>query len=424
MTGAISLSGLSRARYLGDYLAPPGAARVPAVVLGDLTLIRPHGMVGIPVVAVVEDPADVALSSRYVRGSALVPGFGGEDTAASVAVLREVGARLRDAFETRIPLVYGSDKHVEMLLRHGAELSEYYLFTTCAEQVARALHDKEQFYSMAEAKGIRVPRTRRRGGGLAELREPLLVKPRRKTSWAEMQRSLFGGAAKARAFPTRRDLLDHPAFRRFEDELVVQEHIEGDTSALLSFHGFADARGRILASFCGRKVRTFPRVAGESAFIELVVDPALQAAGEDAARRLGLRGPFKIDLLREARTGDLYVLEVNARFNLWCYLGAVHGVNLPVVAYDHHLYGRADGAERPYSPDTRWVDLYRDYKSFREMARAGETTLGEWLSSLATSRKVYDTFAWRDPGPAVVWALREGRRWGVGAVRHRLGHPR
>ena len=403
-------------------------APLPAVVLGDLTLIRPHGMAGIPVVAVVEDPRDVALRSRYVQGSCLIPGFGGAKTGASTAALLELGARLRDLLGQRVPLVYGSDKHVEMLFEHRRALSEYYLFTTCSDELGPKLFDKERFYEVAEAAGIRVPRTRRPGlggEGLSELREPVLVKPRRKTNWAEMQRCLFEGTAKARAFATKKALVEHPGFRRFEEDLIVQEHIEGDTTALVSFHGFASETGRILGSFCGRKVRTWPKIAGESSFIELSVDPEVRAAGEDAAARLGLRGPFKIDLLREAGTGKLYVLEVNARFNLWWYLGAVHGVNLAAIAYDYHLFGLGDTAPAEVTPRFRWVDLYRDYKAFQEMARGGEASLGGWLSSLARSRKVYDTFAWRDPEPAVWWALDAAkRRWRVGEVRDRLGHPR
>src|SRR6188474_2813924 len=42
--------------------------QVPAVVLGDLTLVRPVGWAGIPVVAVSPQPDDVAFRSRYVDG--------------------------------------------------------------------------------------------------------------------------------------------------------------------------------------------------------------------------------------------------------------------------------------------------------------------------------------------------------------------
>lgn len=421
----ISIEGVTEARGLKGLFSPPGGQWVPAVVLGDLTLIRPHGMAGIPVVAAVEDPRDVALRSRFVRGSCVVPGFGEGRTEASVEVLLRLGERLRREIGCRSPLVYGSDKHVEMLIEHGRALSEYYMFTTCSEEVGRGLFDKERFYEMAESVGIRVPRTRRPGRDLADLREPLLVKPRRKTSWAEMQRCLFLGTAKARVFPTRRALLEHPDFARFEDDLIIQEHILGDVGALVSFHGFADADGRVLGSFCGRKVRTWPKVAGESSFIELLLDAEVRAAGEEAAARLGLRGPFKIDLIRDSTTGELYVLEVNARFNLWCYLGAVHGVNLPAIAYDYHLYHRRDHAVGDVVPRWRWVDLYRDYKAFREMEEAGETGPLGWLSSLARSRKVYDTFAWGDPAPALGWAVELGaRRWRVGEVRDRLGHSR
>ena len=43
---------------------------------------------------------------------------------------------------------------------------------------------------------------------------------------------------------------------------------------------------------------------------------------------LGLRGVAKLDFKRTA-AGELVLLEVNPRFNLWHLPGAVAGVNLP-----------------------------------------------------------------------------------------------
>jgi hypothetical protein len=95
---------------------------------------------------------------------------------------------------------------------------------------------------------------------------------------------------------------------------------------------------------------------------------------------------------------------VNARFTLWSYLGAVHGVNLPQVAYEHLLGGEAP-ASRRFAPRVRWLNFYRDYKSFKEQHKSGELSFLRWGWSLVTSPKVYETFAWNDPAPFAWWAL-------------------
>jgi predicted ATP-grasp superfamily ATP-dependent carboligase len=131
---------------------------------------------------------------------------------------------------------------------------------------------------------------------------------------------------------------------------------------------------------------------------------ALDVAGRDVAARLGLRGVFKIDFIRDAASGRLYTLEINARFNLWNQLGAAHGVNLPAIAYQYLVRGRAPETEPRYEPRYKWLDAYRDRLTFREEHQRGAMKLGDWLSSLADPFMVYETFAWDDPAPFIQWA--------------------
>lgn len=399
--------------------------RPPAVVLGDLALVRPLGMAGIPVVLGSSRPHDETLRSRHVRGAFVVPGWTGERSSSSARTLVEVGARLSDALGRKVPLVYQSDVHLDMIYRHRAELSEHFLFVLNDEGLAWALHDKARFHEVALAAGIRIPATLASGADiearLGELREPFVVKPKRKVGYKQIQLELFGGRGKARVFRTRGELLHHPAFERHKDALVVQEHIDGRVEDLVSFHAFADETGRILASFCGVKIRTCPMFGGESACIELREDGAVDAIGREVAGKLGLKGPFKIDLIRERRTGELFVLEINARFNLWHHLGALHGVNLPLVAYEHLVHGRAAPSAFVPEPSRRWVDFFRDLQAFRELRAEGTPSLPRWLLSVASPRNVFAVFAWDDPAPFAAWAWGElRRRMRDGALRRRV----
>lgn len=388
----------------------PRQHRPPALVLGDLTLVRPHGMAGIPVIVGTTDPYDVTLHSRYVSGHVVLPGFEGPDIERSAVALLELGARLADASGGRVPLVYGTDQQLELLYRYRNELARYYLFLLNDERLGWALHDKARFAALCGERGVLTPKTADPGddaaGALAGLRSPLVVKPKCKAHWAELKAELFGGEAKARAFATRAELLAHPAFARHARALLVQELVDCDTGGLCSFHGFADAEGKVLASFAGRKVRTFPEFAGESSLIELTDDPAVVSAGRAAAEALGLRGPFKIDLAFDRASGRYYTLEVNARYTLWNYLGAVHGVNLPAIAYEYLVEGQPPAALPTYAPTYRWLNFYRDAQAFREARPRGRLAAAAWASSLSPRRLVYELFAWTDPEPFLRWAGR------------------
>jgi predicted ATP-grasp superfamily ATP-dependent carboligase len=155
------------------------------------------------------------------------------------------------------------------------------------------------------------------------------------------------------------------------------------------------------------------------------MDPRVDAAGRDIAARLGLKGPFKIDLIRDARTSALYTLEINARYTLWHYLGAASGVNLPLIAYELLVHRRRP--ERPLrpAPRHRWLNLYADWLAFREQRQGGGIRLGAWIKSVARPATVYEAFAWEDPGPFAWWIGNAVvQKVKHGALRDRVGHPR
>ena len=185
--------------------------------------------------------------------------------------------------------------------------------------------------------------------------------------------------------------------QRLVGELAFQEYVPGDDRSLWSFHGFADEKAELFASFIGRKIRTYPALTGDSSYLELAHDDELAALGREIVAKLRLKGPFKLDFKRHATNGRFYLLEINARYNLWHYLGAKNGVNLAAVAYDYLTQGERPA---PMAARTtyRWLALDLDYRAFRESALG----LLPWLGSLVARPKVYDLFAWSDPMPFIV----------------------
>jgi D-aspartate ligase len=372
------------------------------VVLGDLSLVRPLVWSGVPVVVGSDDRNDPCLRSRHVRSHFLLPGYGDGQREQSAEVLRELGQRLAETWGERLPLFYGSDGQLAMLYDHREALEPYFHFTLSEPAVGRALLDKLDFARLCEERGVRAPRTCQLDGdreeALLRLQPPLLVKPRLKTDWHALRDALFDGRGKARVFPDAAQLLSEPAVQAARGALIVQEFVSAPVEELYSFHGFATPDGRLLASFCGRKVLTQPPFAGESAVIELVDDPRVQAFGEEVVARLGVRGPFKIDLIAPA-SGPLVVLEVNARFNLWHHLGAAHGVNLPRIAYDYLVSGKSPIQVPAIRPRARWLSFYRVYRGFCEAGHSRPAALARWAAMSLRRPSVHDLFDWRDPVP-------------------------
>jgi D-aspartate ligase len=388
--------------------------RPPAVVLGDLSLIRALGWARIPVILATPTPDGQASKSRYLLGSCPIPELVDPAARAQAAqALVELGTALAEALGRPIPLYYQSDKDLQLLYEHRQTLETCYLLVLNEEEIAWSLHDKQRFALLCERLGIRAPRTVPPGedapARIAELTLPLLVKPKRKTAWKQLKHDLFGDSGKARVFARHEHLLDHPGYRRHRDEVIVQEYIPGAVERLLSFHGFVDRDGHLLSSFCGRKIRTFPAQAGESCFIELVDHAACEAEGRAIVSAIGLRGPCKIDFIEDERTGLLYTLEINARFTLWNLLGAAAGANLPLIAYDYLVHGRSPATAGSSSgvhvkaTRRRWLNFYDDLRAFLEQRKRGELSLARWLASIADPTIVHEVFALTDPKPFAHW---------------------
>lgn len=393
--------------------------RPPVVLLGGISLVRSLGLARIPVIVAAADPDEPALASRYCSAQLPLPSM--KEPQAVVDRLVALGEELSAGLGRRVPLMYGSDDALELIYAHRERLQRYFLFLLGDRRVASSLIAKDRFQKLAESRGLPVPASLRwegtDAGSLRAHRGPVLVKPRIKVDWHHtiLCQRIFGGDGKARIFESGAQAAAHPDVARFHDQLTFQQYIPGGDTDLWSFHGLADARGEVLASFVGRKVRTYPALTGESAFIELARDESLSEIGREVARRCPLRGVFKMDFKRDPRDGRWYLLEINARYNLWHYLGARNGINLMAAAYDF-LVDRKPPARLPYATRYRWLSLDLDFKAYRDLAQRGELTFAAWAGSILRSRNVYNLFSWRDPGPWLrFWTRRVSRRLGRAA---------
>jgi D-aspartate ligase len=382
-------------------------SRPPAFVVGGLNLVRPLGLAGVPVLVATSDADNPALHSRYCGARLALPPM--ESGEAFLGALAEAGAALAGRFGSKPPLIYGNDDWLDFIQAFRAELEPHFGFVLNDPDVAGALIAKDSFAHFAARRGVAVPRTLSWDAGgpdsLDSFAGPVLAKPKVKIAWehsAALMRLLGntkGEASKARVFASGRALRDHPLAGQLRHVLTFQEYVAGDDRCLWSFHGFADERGGLLASFVGRKIRTFPALTGSSSYLELAHDPELEILGREIVDRLSLKGPFKIDLKRDSTTGRYYVLEVNARYTLWHYPGACNGVNLPRIAYDYLVDGTRPSPAPRHGTAVRWLCLGLDLRAHRELAAKGESSGLKWLLSLAGSRKVYDLFSWSDPLP-------------------------
>jgi D-aspartate ligase len=384
-------------------------APVEALLCGDLNLLRCLARLGIPVSVVASDAHEPTLWSRHAERTFLIAPPADADQA--VADLEALAGQ----FAERPVLYYGNDAMLLLISRARDRLAKHFRFSLCEPDLVEALVDKARFAELAVRLRLRVPETvdSERIGSAQEILThvglPCAFKPKNHSGWLSRRAPTDHVPKKAlRADTPEQALAIHAELSRF-GPFVVQRWIEGGEDSIFSFHCYADEHSHVLGWFVGRKLRTYPKEAGVSTYLELVQDPEVAKSGLEIVSRLGIVGPLKIDFKRDTRTGRLYVLELNPRFTLWCYLGMAAGVNLPAIAYAS-LSKLPLPPNRSYRTDIRWLSFGNDVRTFlRSYRPAGDLGVLEWLGSYR-GKKVYDVFSWTDPAPSLAKALDYARR--------------
>jgi predicted ATP-grasp superfamily ATP-dependent carboligase len=394
------------------------AAKTPVVLLGGLNVLRALGAARIPAIIASIDRRTPAMASRYCAGTIELPRGAGRDAIAEV--LAREGRKLAEQYGRRVPLFYDNEDRLSLVQDYRALLEPHFALLLNEPEIGDALLDKGRFQALAERRGLPVPR-RIDWDALESESGPVIAKPNDKSTAdygggasATLYGRFFADGGKARIFANGREARADPLAAQLAGGLAFQEYIAGGDDAIWSFHGFADESGETLRWFVGRKIRTYPEGTGVSSYLRL----ADEKSGEDVAElgrgiaaRLPLKGVFKMDFKRDETNGRLHLLEINTRFNLWHYLGAVSGVNLPEVAYQYLLKEEIPEKPRP-STRYRWLSLRIDWRAFLELSLKGKLGFPGWLWSLAQAPKVYDLFAWTDPAPFVrSWRHRFQSRW-------------
>jgi predicted ATP-grasp superfamily ATP-dependent carboligase len=381
---------------------------IPVVLLGSLALVRTLGMARIPVVVASLERDTPSMASRYCKGIIELPAAGRD---AIVEALVRAGRWFgKQHGGARIPLFYDNDDRLALVQDYRDALEPHFALLLNEPALGRALLDKELFQDLGERWALPVPR-RIAWEALGQEPGPVLIKPKTRTGWegSAIRRQLFGGEGKARVFACGAEARANTLVQALAGQLAFQEYVAGGDDAIWSFHGFAAPGGEVLASFVGRKIRTFPALTGDSAYLRLARDDRLSALGRDIAARLRLAGVFKMDFKRSP-AGRFYLLEINTRFNLWHYPGAMNGVNLPRIAYEFLTRN-----ERPQPAIARtryrYLAMRYDWRAYRELRARGLLSTAGWLWSLAAP-KVCELFSWSDPAPFVrFWRGRFGQRW-------------
>lgn len=392
-----------------------GSDRPPTIVMGGgsnaVSIARALGRRGIRVYAL-NTPDALVRHSRYCSWID-VSGRGEVEERWSQHLLGPEMESLRGSV-----LLAASDAGLMVLAQNRAALAARYILDLSEPAAQLSMLDKLQTYRIAREAQVPTPgflEVKSWAEALAhrsELVFPLLVKPRA----SHLFEARFG-----QKFFIARNMGELQDLIRLAEnaqlDVILMELVPGPDSLLCSYYTYIDERGEALFDFTKRVIRRYPVGMGGGCYHVTDHVPEIREHALKLFRHAGVRGLANAEFKQDTRTGQLKLIECNARFTAANGLVAESGVDLA-----YFVYARAVGLPLPpmdsFQSGTRLWDPMADVFAFRALRASGDLTLAGWLASILY-RQTFPYFLWSDPLPGIAGLGRELARI-VRSRRHRL----
>jgi D-aspartate ligase len=304
------------------------------------------------------------------------------------------------------------DEGLELIARQRAELVALgYRPMEADDDVLLAMLDKQRTDALAREHGIPVPRVRalRDQADVDAVTEefgyPCVLKPVHSHVFARET----GSSAKVLIVPGPEALQGE--FERMSAlgvEMLVIEVIGGSGDEYVSYYSYLDERGEPLLHFTKRKIRQLPNHFGSGTYHATTRDPEVAELGLRFFQAIGLRGLGNVEFKRDARDGQLKLIECNPRFTMSNELIRAAGMDLALFSYNRAL-GRPTPAVDHYRDDLHLWDPLPDMLAFLQYRQNGELSFAEWVASLL-HRQRFPSARIDDPLPFMLSTARLAAR--------------
>ena len=389
-------------------LVPSGHDVPPAVVIGldSLTGLQSARILharSVPVYGVAADRTHWGARTNACLEVVESPLSGTE----LVDALVGLGRRL----QRRAVLLPCTDPAVHTVSRHRDRLQDAFAIALPDHPVVDLLMDKVRFARHAAEHGFPVPRTEplsdraEAESVAASIHYPCVLKPAGKSpAWVART------AAKGFMVTDAAQFLEtYARVAPWVPLLLAQEWIPGEETELYSCNAVFGRGGRPLTTFVARKVRQWPpgigtSASGEECRNDEVLETTLRLFGE-----LGHRGLAYLEMKRDARTGQLLVVEPNVgRPTGRSAIAEQGGVELLLTAFCEAADLPLPASRQQLYGDARWLDVRRDVQAALVARRRRTLTLRQWWGWVR-GPKAHAIWSREDPAPFVADIIRAGR---------------
>jgi predicted ATP-grasp superfamily ATP-dependent carboligase len=363
---------------------------IPAIVVGaginGLGVVRSLARAGVPTWLIDVHRDDPGMWTRYGR-KVKFQSLSGTQFVTSLL-------KLRNQFHTNPVLFVTQEKSVETVIENIPAIGAAYRLSIPEPQLMKQLMDKVLFQRIAEERGFPIPHAVYLRGvediaAADDITFPCILKPAVKT--LEYQ-ARFKKGYRVESMAALRDLLSQIGHSA---DMIAQEWIEGGDDQIFFCLQFRARERGTLASFVGRKLRSWPPAVGGTASCVPARECQKQLTDLTNAffEAVGFFGMGSMEYKRDARTGRFMMVEPTVgRTDFQQEVATLNGINIPLAAYRYEC-GIDALTEDPVNLPIAWVVTSLDRWS-RELQPLGEQGFPAGCRQADALWRFYDPIPW------------------------------
>lgn len=307
---------------------------------------------------------------------------------------------LAEEHKQRPVLIASADQFVTAISRHSDVLKSRYIFSS-GMALHGALAEKRTQYKLAWEHGMPMPRTEF-AGSLEEVQAfgrsaafPCVIKPNHFREWQRFPVDHPLSYEKVAVVNDSSQLCEtYKLVSAVTPEVILQEMIQGDDSVKSVYLSCYDSQGRRIAHAMFRELRCDPMWFGPASVTEPSFDQEVDVICDKFLKSMRYSGLCEIEVKRDARDGQVKLIEANPRLTGGGDAAPYAGVDLCWLHY-LDLIGRTATPVSPSSKHFRHIVLRADGRAVPAYLHAGAITWREVLGSYRGPKAYFD-LDWRD----------------------------
>ncbi len=267
----------------------------------------------------------------------------------------------------RLLLIATIEFYTNVLIDHRSAFDERFIVPLVDRALADRLINKTDFYATCAQLGVPHPATAvvsptHRGdptvGEDLGFEYPVILKPSNTDVYPRLH---FEGKQKVYLVPDARALratVERILAAGYDDDLIVQEYIEGDETVMRVANTYSDRHGRMRLASVGQVILADhdPVMVGNNNAILSVHDAELTASLARLLDAVGYTGSANFDVMHDRRDGVSKVLELNLRQGATSYYAMAAGANIPARMVEDRVHQR-DLADEVTTQERLWLNV-------------------------------------------------------------------